>query len=251
MFDFIRRSTLIVSIGVVAFLMGCAGVHTAINKRNLDTQTKMSSTIFLDPVTFDKKTAFLQIRNTTDKSELDLEEGVAEAMKAKGYKIVQVPELAQYLLQVNVLQVGRSDLRAAEHALNQGFGAALGGAVAGAAVGSLASRGNDSKGLVVGGLVGAAVATVSDAMVQDVVYTVIADIQISERVGNSVVVKEKTQSKLKQGVRGMREVTSTEKVDWKRYQTRVVSTANKVNLKFNKAAPELIRGLTRSIVGVF
>lgn len=231
-------------------LTGCAATHTAIKKRNLDVQTKMSASVFLDPVPEDKKTFYLQVRNTSDKPELELERPIALAMEAKGYQLMQNPEQAHYILQTNILQVGRSDLRAAQHALTRGFGAAIGGAAMGAALGSLTGdRGN--KGAVAGGMIGAAFATVGDAMVQDVVYSVIADVQISERVGNSVVVKEKTRSRLKQGTSGAKEITSTEKIDWKRYQTRVVSTANKVNLKFKKAVPELVQGLTRSITGIF
>lgn len=246
-----KISKVIVIMSGLALLTGCGATHTAINKRKLDVQTKMSSTVFLDPMNSDKKTVYLQIRNTSDKPELDLEHPIAALMAAKGYTRVMVPEQAQILLQTNVLQVGRSDLRAADHALHQGFGAALSGAATGAAVGSLASRHDNGKGAVVGGLVGASVATMTDAMIQDVVYVVIADVQISERVGNSVTVKEKTRSRLKQGAHGVREITSTEKIEWKRYQTRVVSTANKVNLKFKQAAPELIQGLARSITGVF
>lgn len=240
-----------VFLSVCTVIIGCSATHTAINKRKLDVQTKMSSSIFLDPMTSDRRTVYLQVRNTSDKPELDLEHPIAESMAAKGYTRVMAPEQAQIVLQTNILQVGRSDLRAADHALNQGFGAALGGAVAGAAVGSLASKQDNGKGAIVGGLVGASVATVTDAMVQDIVYMVIADVQISERVGNSVTVREKTRSRLKQGTNGVREMTSTEKVEWKRYQTRVVSTANKVNLKFKQAVPELVQGLTRSITGVF
>lgn len=234
-----------------ALLTGCDATHTAINKRSMDVQTKMSSTVFLDPVTEDKKTVFLQIRNTSDKPEFDLENQIAEAMQGKGYKITKVPEEAHYLLQANVLQVGRTNLRTADNALHQGFGAAIGGAIVGAGVGTLISPDEKGRGAIAGGLMGSAVATVGDAMVQDVVYCVIADLQISERVGNSVVVREKTRTKLKQGIGGVREVTSTEKIDWKRYQTRIVGTANKVNLKFKKAAPDLVQGLTRGITGVF
>lgn len=255
--------SLTVLIGVFTLLTGCGATHTAINKRKMDVQTKMSSSVFLEPVTADKKRLYLQVRNTSGKTELDLESPIAAALEDKGYCLVQDPEQAHYLLQTNVLQVGRSDLRAAEHALSQGFGATIGGAVAGAAVGSLISQSghgrydrhgrhhDNNKGIIVGGLVGAAVATVGDAMIQDVVYSVVADVQISERVGNSVKVKEKTRSKLKLGVGGAREVSSTQIVDWHRYQTRVVGTANKVNLKFEKAAPLLADGLTRSIVGIF
>jgi len=239
-------------VSFLVILTGCSATHVAINKRNLDVQTKMSATIFLDPVTNDKKTVFLQIRNTSDKPELDLEESIKKVLEAKGYCIAVTHEQAHYLLQTNVLQVGRTDLRAAQHALDQGFGAALSGAVGGALAGSaLSSREDGGKGAVIGGLVGAAVSTVTDAMVQDVVYSVIADVQISERIGNSVSVREKNRSTLKQGTRGVREVTSTEKIEWKRYQTRVVSIANKVNLQFKKAAPALVQGLTQSITGVF
>lgn len=239
-------------ISLVVFLTGCGATHTAISKRKMDVQTKMSASVFLDPVTTDKHKIFLQVRNTSDKCELDLEPCIAEALAAKGYTLVRNPEHAHYLLQTNVLQVGKTDLRAAEHALNQGFGAALGGAAVGAAVGSVGgNHRHNSDRMVVAGLLGAAVATVTDAMVKDVMYSVIADVQISERVGNSVSVKEKTRSKLQQGTSGTKEITSTEKVDWKRYQTRIVSTANKVNLSFEQAAPELVQGLSRSIAGVF
>jgi Enterobacterial TraT complement resistance protein len=46
-------------------------------------------------------------------------------------------------------------------------------------------------------------------------------------------------------------LSSTETTDWKRYQTRVQSTASKANLEFEEAAPELTSGLTRSIAGIF
>ena len=39
--------------------------------------------------------------------------------------------------------------------------------------------------------------------------------------------------------------------DAKRYRTRVVSTANQVNLAWEDAAAELVAGLSRSIGGIF
>lgn len=243
-----------VALGLLGLLglWGCTATHTAIHKRNLDVQTKMSASVFLDPIPIDKRTVFLQVRNTSDKPALNLETNLASALTAKGYTLVCAPEQAHYLLQANVLQVGKSDLRTADCALNQGFGAALTGAGLGAAIASLGKdHAQNTDRMVVGGIIGAAVSTVTDAMVEDVVYSVITDLQISERVGNSVVVQEKTRSKLVQGTSGTKVITSTEKVDWKRYQTRIVSTANKINLKFEKALPELMQGLTHSISGVF
>lgn len=37
----------------------------------------------------------------------------------------------------------------------------------------------------------------------------------------------------------------------KRYRTRIVATAEKVNLDWPQAAPDLVSGMTRSIAGVF
>ncbi|WP_154723942.1 complement resistance protein TraT [Vibrio cyclitrophicus] len=37
----------------------------------------------------------------------------------------------------------------------------------------------------------------------------------------------------------------------KRYQTRIISNANQVNLEFEEAKPVLLDGLTTSISGVF
>lgn len=250
LFGFSPALFLVLSITFCLILLfGCDATQTAVRKRHLNVETRMSSSVFLDPVALDKRRICLQVRNTSDKSELDLQAPIAEALSEKGYVVVADPELAHYILQANVLQVARSDLRAAEYALQQGFGAALTGATLGAAMGTVAS--DDKQAAVKGGIIGTGIATVGNAMVEDVVYTAIADLQISERVGKSTVVKEKTRSKLKQGNNGTKEITSTEKVDWKRYQARVVSTANKANLKFHQAAPQLAQGLTRSIVGIF
>jgi hypothetical protein len=87
--------------------------------------------------------------------------------------------------------------------------------------------------------------------VQDVTYSIISDVQVSERAGQGVVVTESARQDLSQGTSGSRVLSSTETSDWKRYRTRVMSKANKVNLEFEDAAPDLVAGLTRSISGIF
>jgi hypothetical protein len=78
----------------------------------------------------------------------------------------------------------------------------------------------------------------------------ITDLQISEKAKAGVVVTEKNNAHLKQGSSGYKSVTSSEQVDRKKYQTRIVSTANKMNLEFAEAQPELILGLSKSIAGI-
>ena len=63
------------------------------------------------------------------------------------------------------------------------------------------------------------------------------------------MVTESARQNLSQGTSGNRVLSSTETSDWKRYRTRVMSKANKVNLEFEEAAPDLVAGLTRSISG--
>ena len=69
-------------------LSGCGALHTAVAKRNLDVQTKMSSSIFLDPVEPEQRTIFVDIRNTSDKPEFDLKPQVVQSLQAwlSGYR---------------------------------------------------------------------------------------------------------------------------------------------------------------------
>ncbi|SFW27580.1 complement resistance protein TraT [Nitrosovibrio sp. Nv17] len=242
--------------GAMVFAMvlsGCAAVHTSIAKKDLDVQTKMSDTIFLDPVEPSKKTIYLNIRNTSDKTNFDIAGPVARVLEGKGYKILQDPKKAHYWLQVNVLSVDKASPTAAESALRAGYGGAtLAGAAVGAATGA-ALGGWGGAGI--GGLAGAAAFGIADtiagAAVKDVLFMAITDVEIAERAEDGVIIRQDNQQDAKQGVGGSRRQTSTKVSDMNKYRTRVVSTANKVNLQYEEAAPDLTAGLTRSISGLF
>ena len=88
----------------------------------------------------------------------------------------------------------------------------------------------------------------ADAMVEDVNYTMVTDLQISER--SKVAVTTDNIAALKQGTSGVKLQTSTEQGNRAKYQTRVVSNANKVNLKFEEAKPVLEAQLAKSIAGI-
>ena len=102
-------------------LAGCSAVHTAVAKRNLDVQTKMSETIFLEPAA--ERTVYLQIRNTSTEQDLSLEPKLRQALQNKGMTISTNPDTAQYWIQANVLSVGKMNLRDAENTLISGYGA--------------------------------------------------------------------------------------------------------------------------------
>ena len=237
----------------IACLAGCAAVHTSIAKRNLDVQTRMSDAVFLDPVGPDKRTIFVQVRNTSDKPNFDLEGPIKNAIRGRGYQVLDDPEAAQFMLQAQILSVSKASVTAAEAALAGGYGAPLAGITAGAVAG--VATGGSTQDMAVAGVAGAVlgglVETVANAAVQDVFYVAITDVQISQKARAGVTGQRDLQVDASQGIGGSETTTFSEVTNEKRYRTRVMSTANKVNLQYEEAAPELNAGLTRVLSGLF
>lgn len=244
-----NKKILIIGLSV-ALLSGCAATQTMISKRNLDVQTKMSNTVFLNPVEDSQKTIYVQVKNTSDKPNFMVNDELKSALENKGYRVVTSLNSAHYLVQANILQVGKIDPSAAEKALMGGYGSSLGAVFTGGAVGALAT-GWSGKGMLAGGLVGGIVDTVANAAIKDVTYTAITDLQISERAARGAKIQETDESTLQQGTSSVSRQTSSLQAGWMRYQTRILSTAEKVNLDFNDALPMLKNGLANSIAGIF
>lgn len=235
---------LLVVAGLSLLLAGCAATTTAIRYSDLDVQTKMSDTIFLEPVAPAMRTCFVQIRNTTDK-QLNIEPQIKGAIAARGYQITNDPAKAHYILQANVLQVGRTDKSALEQSQMAGFG----GVVLGTGVGAVLGGSQAVAGGVIGGLAGGAIEAISGSAVKVVWYSMITDIQIAERVRGAV--SQQFKSKLKSGSSASTTQTFADTTNMKKYQTRIISSARKVNLEFQEALPHLEQGLINSIGGVF
>jgi len=243
----------LIAISFVAFTMvsfsGCSAMNTAIKKRNLDVQTKMSNTVFLDPVAPSKRIIYFDIRNTSDK-QMKIKNAIKQSFIAEGYKITQDPTKATYMLQGNILKVSKTDKREAQSYMHSGYGSALTGAVAGGAA-SYALGGNNrtSAGIA---LAGAALGFIGDALIKDTFFVMITDLQIRERPLEGEIVTQTQQAKLAQGTStNVNQNISGGKVKWKTYRTRIVSTAEKMNLKFDEAQPILAKSLVRSISGIF
>lgn len=220
-------------------------MSTAIKKRNLEVKTQMSETIWLDPS--NEKTVYLQIKNTSDKDMGTLQGKIAHDVQAKGYIIVSSPDDAYYWIQANVLKADKMDLRDAQRFLSQGYeGAALGAALG---AGITAYNSNSSGAALGVGLAAGLIGMAADAMIEDVNYSMITDVQISEKTKTSVTTDNI--AALRQGTSGAKIQTSIEKGNQHRYQTRVVSNANKVNLKFEEAKPILEEQLAKSIANIF
>lgn len=204
-------------------LSGCATVGTEVSHHQLETQTLMSSSMFVDPEMVNQpSTVFLMLTNTTDHPDFYISKKLKEKIRSKGYQIVTNLSKASYILQVNILQVGMSSETAAKEMMGSGYGGSLEGLASGGALAYVA--GAAMPGVVVGGIVGGVAGSALDNYVKDVNYSVISDAKLTQVMptGKPIVTR-----------------------------TRILSTANKVNLDFNEAMPVLEDELSSSISGLF
>ena len=193
-----------------------------------------------------RKTAYLQIRNTSDKDMSGLQSQITNELAAKGYSVTGSPEGAYYWIQANVLKADKMDLRESQRFLKTGYEGAAMGAALGAGI--TAYNSNSAGTTLGGGLATGLIGLAADALIEDVNYTMVTDLQISERSRNTVTTDNI--AALKQGTSGFKVQTSTEQGNRTKYQTRVVSNANKVNLKFEEAKPVLEAQLAKSVAGI-
>lgn len=237
-----NRNSLVAAVVVSCLVLsGCSAMGTAIKKRNLDVKTQMSQTVWLELSS--EKTVYIQIRNTSDKDMSDLQTLLAQDLRAKGYNVTSSPDSAYYWIQANVLKAEKMDLRQAQGLLSTGYeGAAALGA-------GITAYNSTSGGAILGvGLAAGLAGMAADAMVEDTNYTMVTDLQISER--SKATVTTDNVAALRQGNSGVKVQTSSEEGNRMKYQTRVVSNANKVNLKFEEAKPVLEAQLAKSVAGI-
>jgi hypothetical protein len=232
---------------LVSFLTSCSAIDKEIKHGKLEVLTKMSDTIFLDPVGGAKRTIFVKIMNTSGYDISHIEKEIRSALEAKDYRIVHDHEQAHYILQANILQVGKvKDGDMAFGSLHGGYGAVLGAGVV------MASSDNPSLGGAIGGaLIGSAVEYLADAAVQVCYYSITTDIQISEKASMADVKIKSDTSHYKGRDKSKTSYIYSDKSDRRKYLTRIVSLAKKTNLKFEDAEPEMTKGLVSSIAGIF
>ena len=244
-----RIKTIYQSIALVGSLglVGCGATSALISHSSLDVNSKMSDTIFLDPEPANHQTVFLQVKNTTSEDLKGITTELTTNFTNAGWTVVKDQSKAYNMVQVNVLQAGEAqDPDAVWKTVQSGYGAAALGGLAGLAVGY-------GTGSVVGGLgAGLGVATVSwvaDSAIKNVAYSVITDIQISVKTNGKV--SNTQQASLKQGTSTVQHQTATSTGNWLKYQTRIGTVAQKVNLKFPDAKPVIVKQLGQQISNIF
>lgn len=238
---------------VLSILMGCAATSTLISKRNLEVQARTSTSIFVDPVSKDKRTIYVNVRSGVMEFDRNaFKTFLVERLSAPGntgYTIVDDPDAAQFQMNVFVLNLEKTSPTAAEAALSSGY---TGGAVlAGAAVGAMGNSSNRYRGAAAGGLVAGAADFLAGSFVKDVTFMLVADVQIKEKAKRGVMVRKDSQVDAKISDAGSSRQTVSEVSNKKEYRTRIVTTANKANLKLEEAQELMFKKTAYAMAGFF
>ncbi len=237
---------------LLIILGGCAATQVALSKKDLDVQARTSTAIFVDPVKREKRTIYLDVKSGVmafDRS--SFKQFVADQFTQldSGYKIIDDPDAAQFQMTAYVLNLEKTSPSAAEAALNKGY---MGGSIAaGAAVGAISNNSRPYNGAVAGGILGGATELISGALVKDVTYMLVCDIQIKEQASNGAIVRKDTQVDTKISDAGSSRQTVSELSTRKEYRTRIVTTANKVNLKLEQANDLMFKKTAYAMAGFF
>jgi len=243
---------------VLLTLSACFAARTVITKGRLEVKTKMSETIFLDPLADGKKIIYVKVRNTTGIDAFSVENQIKDLIIKNGYRVTPDPANATFILQANVLQAGKNE---SEANLLQNLGDAAVPAVIGGVIGSNAGG---KTGAVLGAAVGAAAGFVGSSLIEDATYSITTDIEIRQKASSvAKAAKAKDDAEEDEDEDGDKKTKKSKKkakkdkrnnIDEdgrKKYSTRLIVYANKANLKYAEAEPELIRYLANSVAGMF
>lgn len=250
-FTLLAKLTLVMT--MLSVLASCAATSVALSKRTLDVQTRTSTAIFVEPVAPEKRTIYVDVKSGVMEFDRRAFKNFVEeqfALNDNGYRITNDPSRAQFTLMAYVLNLEKASPSAAQAALGHGY---LGGSIAsGAAIGAVTSSSNDAfKGAATGAVALGAAEFISGALVKDVTYMLVCDVQIKERTTNGVIVRKDTQIDNKVSDSGTSRQTVSEVSDQKVYQTRIVTTANKANLKLEQAEDEMFNKTAYAMSGFF
>jgi hypothetical protein len=144
-------------------------------------------------------------------------------LAASGYTVVNTPDEATYVIQINHLRLTELELSADQN-VNDAIAAAwMAGATAALATDIVGADGAAGEiGLAVGVL-----SFIADASTKHIAHTLTTDVLVTESVPDSSADQE-----------------------LRYHQTQIVSAASKVNLKLEECLPAITAGLGRSVGGL-
>ncbi len=248
-------------IALIAFafwLSGCAATQTSLAKKDLEVQTKTSTSIFIEPVPASKRTIYLDVRSGVQEFNRNrFKQFVSQqfANNNNGYRLTDNPDAAQFIMVAYIVNLDKASPTAAQVALGQGYmsgNSTADSALAGAALGSaISSRADVTKGALGGAVALGAVDFVAGNLVKDVTYMLVVDVQIKERLPPGVAVRKDTAIKTIVSEDGTARQMVSETSSLKEYRTRIVTTANKVNLQLEEAMEKMFEKTAFALTGFF
>lgn len=248
-----RLTRQLATVLIAGVLAGCAATETMLAKKDLDVQAKTSTAVFVDAVPKEKRTIFLDIKSgVMEFDRRQFKDFVKEQFTQNndnGYVIVDDPDAAQFHMVAYVLNLEKTSPTAAEQSLNKGYVGAS--ASAGALAGAVANDRNRYTGAASGGLLGGAAEFVSGNLVKDVFYMLVCDVQITEKAKAGVMVRKDSAINAKISDAGSSKQTVSEVSNVKEYRTRIVTTANQVNLKLQDAEKQMFQKTAYAMAGFF
>lgn len=196
-------------------ITGCATLE-------LETNVKMTKSVFLKPHSKENKTIYISLKNITDDN-LDILPLLKQKLKEKNYTLLETSDNAQYILMINVLFA--NNLKEA-NAVKAGAG--LGITSGFIAAGSGSNAGNS---LLIGASVALASGLVAKSL-EDETYRAVVDIVIDEKSDDA-----NSDSVMGKG--------------YKEHKTRVLAEAVQTNLKLNEALPILSQKVATQLSNTF
>jgi len=239
-----RAGFFLMLVAMAVVLSSCAATMNAVEHAKLQTQAKMSSTIFLEPVKSpDEKTIFVQVKNTSDVPSLKFEQLLKQKLQAKGYQIEEDPYKAHYWVQANVLYMGKESQHATfAGALAGGYGGTLAGLTMGHGYGTLGAAG-------AGALIGSGLGMIAGAALHVDTYFGVIDVQVKEKA--HAPVQTEIRSDLQQGTETTIHSTQNLSTQYQAYRTRIVASATRTNINLQEAVAVLSDKLASEIAGIF
>ncbi|MDD6055640.1 MAG: complement resistance protein TraT [Helicobacter sp.] len=242
-----------------ALLSGCVTT-------SLKVTSKMTQSIFVEPVAASKKLIFLSVKNTSG-HDVNLEGKLREALRNKGYTFVDDPKQATYILSTNVLYC--DEKRENNAAVGAAIGAATGAGVGvynyDSVTGGVVSTG---VGALAGGLVG--------KLTEDTIWQMQVDINIRQKADGKVLASSGSvagQAQVNDGkragflntfsgpVRGQNvgslqsnQVNTQSQIyekDYIEHQTIIFAEAVKWGLELPEATPILENRIASQVAGLF
>lgn len=241
-----------------ALLSGCA-------TSQLQTSAKMTQSVFINPVAKDKRTIFINMKNTSG-APINLSNSIMQELTSKGYTLSDDPEASTYILMANVLYCDKKQEN------NVGTGAGMGGIA-----GAVANSGSNGKSMAVAGLAGMLVGGAIAKATEDTIYQMQVDIVIREKAKGKVTTTTGNvagQASVHDGQKAgfmnsfAGQVRNTDasgqlqsnmansnaqtyETDFIEHKTMMFAEATKMNLTLEEATPILERKIATQIGGLF